>query len=46
MFWADLQGLPTVLDRLRALEAAHGAAFTPSPLIERLVAQGKGFKDA
>ena len=46
MFWADLQGLPTVLDRLKALEAAHGAAFTPSPLIERLVAQGKGFKDA
>ncbi|NOW48217.1 3-hydroxyacyl-CoA dehydrogenase [Novosphingobium sp. SG751A] len=43
MFWADLQGLPHVLERLRALEAAHGAAFTPSPLIERLVAAGKGF---
>lgn len=43
MFWADLQGLPHVLDRLRALEAAHGAAFTPSPLIERLAAAGKGF---
>ena len=46
MFWADLQGLPVVLDKLRALQAAHGDAFAPSPLIERLVAQGKGFKDA
>jgi 3-hydroxyacyl-CoA dehydrogenase len=45
MFWADLQGLPAVLDKLKALQAAHGEAFGPSPLIERLVAQGKGFKD-
>lgn len=46
MFWADLQGLPVVLEKLKALEAAHGEAFRPSPLIERLVAEGKGFKDA
>ncbi|KEQ52277.1 3-hydroxyacyl-CoA dehydrogenase NAD-binding domain-containing protein [Sphingobium chlorophenolicum] len=46
MFWADLQGLPTVLEKLKTLEATHGEAFTPSPLIERLVAQGKGFRDA
>jgi 3-hydroxyacyl-CoA dehydrogenase len=46
MFWADLQGLPVVLEKLKTLEAAHGEAFKPSPLIERLVAQGKGFKDA
>jgi 3-hydroxyacyl-CoA dehydrogenase len=46
MFWADLQGLPQVLDRLKQLQAAHGDAFTPSPLIERLVAQGKGFKES
>jgi 3-hydroxyacyl-CoA dehydrogenase len=46
MFWADLQGLPKVLERLKELEAAHGTEFTPSPLIERLVADGKGFKDA
>jgi 3-hydroxyacyl-CoA dehydrogenase len=45
MFWADLQGLPAVLAKLKALEAAHGPAFTPSPLIERLAAEGKGFKD-
>ncbi len=46
MFWADLEGLPKVLDRLRALQAAHGDDFAPSPLIERLVADGKQFKDA
>jgi 3-hydroxyacyl-CoA dehydrogenase len=46
MFWADLQGLPQVLDRLKQLQAAHGDAFTPSPLIERLVAQGKRFSEA
>ena len=45
MFWADLQGLPAVLDKLQALQAAHGEAFAPSPLIERLVVEGKGFKD-
>jgi len=45
MFWADLMGLPRVLERLKELEAAHGPEFSPSPLIERLVAGGKGFKD-
>jgi len=43
MFWADLQGVPTVLEKLKALEARHGEAFKPSPLIERLVAEGKSF---
>lgn len=46
MFWADLQGLPAVLARLKALEAAHGSDFAPSPLIERLAAENKSFKDA
>ena len=46
MFWADLQGLPAVLERLKVLAAEHGPDFTPSPLIERLVAEGKAFKDA
>jgi len=45
MFWADLMGLPRVLERLKELEAAHGPEFSPSPLIERLVAGRKGFKD-
>lgn len=31
-------GLPAVLDRLRRLEAEYGDAFTPAPLLERLVA--------
>jgi 3-hydroxyacyl-CoA dehydrogenase len=44
MFWADLQGMPAVLAKLKSLEARYGAAFTPSPLIERLTAEGKGFK--
>ncbi|WP_407525662.1 3-hydroxyacyl-CoA dehydrogenase NAD-binding domain-containing protein [Methylobacterium oryzisoli] len=45
MFWADGIGLPTVLERLRAYEAEYGDAFRPSPLLERLAAEGKGFKD-
>jgi 3-hydroxyacyl-CoA dehydrogenase len=43
MFWADLQGLPNVVARLRALQAEHGEAFTPSPCLERLAAAGQGF---
>ena len=46
MFWADQVGLAVVLDKLKALEAAHGAVFRPSPLIERLVSEGKGFATA
>jgi len=46
MFWADLEGPAKVLETLNALRAAHGDDFTPSPLIERLAAEGKAFKDA
>ena len=45
MFWADQQGLPDILGRLKAL-APHGAVFKPAALIERLVAEGKGFAQA
>ncbi|MBW7945928.1 MAG: enoyl-CoA hydratase/isomerase family protein [Sphingomonadaceae bacterium] len=45
MFWADLEGPAKVLETLSALRAAHDD-FTPSPLIERLAAEGKAFKDA
>ena len=45
MFWADLEGPATVLEKLNALRAAHGDDFAPSPLIERLSAEGKTFKD-
>ncbi len=45
MFWADTIGLPKVLERLRAYEAEYGDAFRPSALLEKLAAEGKGFKD-
>ena len=40
MYWADLQGLPSILDQMRA------AGIEPSPLIERLAAENKGFAKA
>jgi 3-hydroxyacyl-CoA dehydrogenase len=44
MFYADTLGLPTVLERIRALAGAHGARFwTPSPLLERLAREGRSF---
>ena len=45
MFWADTIGLPKVLAALKGFEAKMGEAFKPSALLERLVAEGKGFKD-
>ena len=45
MYYADRLGLPAVLARLQELEASAGPAWKPAPLIERLVAEGKGFKD-
>jgi len=45
MFWADEQGLANVLADLRSFHAQHGAAWEPAPLIERLVKEGKGFRD-
>ena len=47
MFWADLMGLPTVLEKIKGFHAAgYGDVWTPAPLIERLVAEGKSFRDA
>lgn len=45
MFWADLIGLDRILERLRDFRSRHGDDFKPAPLLERLVAQGKTFKD-
>ena len=45
MFWADTIGLPKVLAALKGFEAKMGEAFKPSALLEKLVAEGKGFKD-
>ena len=44
MFWADQQGLDTVLaDIKRFGERYGGAAWEPAPLLEKLVAEGKNF---
>jgi 3-hydroxyacyl-CoA dehydrogenase len=43
MWWADHVGLDNVLAYLREQEAAAGPQWTPAPLLERLVAEGKRF---
>ena len=47
MFWADLMGLDTALEKIKAFQAAgYGdKTWEPAPLIERLVAEGKSFRD-
>ncbi|MEO1491934.1 MAG: 3-hydroxyacyl-CoA dehydrogenase NAD-binding domain-containing protein [Pseudomonadota bacterium] len=46
MFWADQMGLSTVLEKIKGFHAAgYGDVWEPAPLIERLVAEGKSFKD-
>jgi len=44
MYWAELVGLEKILDRLRELQKVHGDDFKPAPLLEKLVAEGRGFK--
>jgi 3-hydroxyacyl-CoA dehydrogenase len=45
MFYADSVGLPAVLDAVRRYAGGrHGEAWQPAPLLERLAAEGKGFK--
>ncbi|TXN00180.1 3-hydroxyacyl-CoA dehydrogenase, partial [Methylobacterium sp. WL122] len=43
MHWADAIGLDTILARMKAFEAEHGPEFTPSALLEKLVAEGGSF---
>lgn len=44
MFWAEHEvGLDEILRRLRELHAQFGDDFRPAPLLEKLVAEGKGF---
>ncbi len=45
MFYADLVGLEKIRDRMLELQKKHGDLFRPAPLIERLVAGGKGIAD-
>ncbi len=44
MFFGDQIGLDKVLDKMKAFQAQMGDAFRPSALLERLVANGKGFQ--
>jgi 3-hydroxyacyl-CoA dehydrogenase len=43
MFWADTVGLPKIVANLKEYERRLGDAFRPSPLLERLAAEGKSF---
>jgi 3-hydroxyacyl-CoA dehydrogenase len=45
MFYGEQVGLSKVLERLRDYEAKLGPEFKPSMLLERLAADGKGFRD-
>jgi 3-hydroxyacyl-CoA dehydrogenase len=43
MFYADTVGLPTVLGRVQEYRARFGDYWEPAPLLEKLVAEGRGF---
>ena len=45
MFWGELVGLDKILAKMREFQEKHGDDFKPAALLERLVAEGKGFKD-
>ena len=45
MFYGDTVGLAVVLDTMRDFESRLGSDFKPSPLLERMVADGKRFQD-
>ena len=42
MFYADTIGLPTILARVREYRERFGDYWKPAPLLERLVAEGRG----
>ncbi|HEY2069610.1 MAG TPA: 3-hydroxyacyl-CoA dehydrogenase NAD-binding domain-containing protein [Rhizomicrobium sp.] len=45
MFYGDTVGLDKVLAKMQEWHSQMGAAFKPSPLLEKLVAEGKKFAD-
>ena len=45
MLYAETIGLEKIVARLKEFQAEHGDVMAPSPLLERLAAEGKGFKD-
>jgi len=46
MFYADTIGLATVLERVKTYRDRFGDYWTPAPLLEHLVQQGRGFVTA
>jgi 3-hydroxyacyl-CoA dehydrogenase len=46
MFYAETLGWPLVLARIHEYRTRFGPQWAPAPLIERLVAEGRGFYDA
>jgi 3-hydroxyacyl-CoA dehydrogenase len=45
MFYGETIGLAKVLETMKRFEATLGPEFKPAALLERLVAEGKGFRD-
>ncbi|MFW6092692.1 MAG: 3-hydroxyacyl-CoA dehydrogenase NAD-binding domain-containing protein [Pseudomonadota bacterium] len=43
MFWADQQGLDAILRDIETFHRAHGDAWKPAPLLERLAREGGTF---
>jgi len=43
MFYAETIGLPTLLSRVNEYSARFGDYWEPAPLLEKLVAEGRGF---
>ena len=43
MFYAETVGLPTVLARVKEYRSRFGDYWQPAPLLEKLVAEGRGF---
>jgi 3-hydroxyacyl-CoA dehydrogenase len=43
MFWAEQAGLERVVRTMERLAPTHGARWRPAPLLERLVAEGRGW---
>ena len=43
--WADMQGLPTLLDDIRGYAEEDAYFWQPAPLLEQLVAEGRSFDD-
>ena len=43
MYWAEQTGLERVVATMKALSPRRGARWRPAPLLERLVASGRGW---